>query len=88
MPLNLNCGQKVVILTTCHAQGTRLFVKRIKFQVHRARQSERYPNAVQHISIREYTDVNIRHDDIVEVPFFLVREEQIRHPYSVSFRQS
>jgi hypothetical protein len=38
------------------------------------------PDAVEHLSIRKYSDVDIVHEDIMEMSDFLVPEKRIRHP--------
>jgi hypothetical protein len=38
------------------------------------------PDAVEHLPIWKYSDVDIVHEDIVEMTDFLVPEKRIRHP--------
>lgn len=45
------------------------------------------PYAIKNRAIRENSYVYVGHNDVVEVTLFLVREEQIRHPDAISFRQ-
>lgn len=45
------------------------------------------PYTVKNRSVWKYADVDIRHDDVVEVAFFLVRKEQVRHPNTIGFRK-
>lgn len=45
------------------------------------------PYAIKNRAIRVNSYVYVGHDDVVEVTLFLVREEQIRHPDAISFRQ-
>lgn len=52
------------------------------------RSTRNLPNTVQDGTVWKYSDVNVRHDDVVEVAFLLVGEEQVRHPHSVRFSQS
>lgn len=52
------------------------------------RSTRNLPNTVQDGTVWKYSDVNVRHDDVVEVAFLLVGEEQVRHPHSVRFGQS
>lgn len=75
------------ILTTSHSQGACLFVQWVELEVHRAGEGERNSDAVQHVSIGEDPNVDVRHDDVVEVAFLFIGKEQIWHPYSVRFSQ-
>lgn len=43
------------------------------------------PNTVQYGSVRENSDIDIRHNNVMRVAFLLVGEEKIRHPYPVCF---
>ena len=44
------------------------------------------PDAVEHFPSRVDPDVNIGHDDVVEVAGFLVLEKCVRHPHLVRIR--
>lgn len=46
------------------------------------------PDTVEDGAVREDADVDIGHDDVVEVALLLVGEEQVRHPYPGGVRQS
>lgn len=45
------------------------------------------PNTIQNRSIRKYTNIHIRHNDIVKVTLLLVWEKQVGHPYSACIRK-
>ena len=44
------------------------------------------PDAVQNFAFRVDPDVDVGHDDVVEVASFLVLEKCIRHPHLVRIR--
>lgn len=62
-------------------------VQRVEFQVHWTGQRQRDTDTVEDRAEGEYPDVDVRHDDVVEVSLLLVGEEQIRHPHSVCLGQ-
>lgn len=73
------------VLTARHSEGADLAIQRVELQVHGTGEREGYSDAVQDGSVREDAYVDVGHDDVVEVAFFLVGEEEIRHPDSVGF---
>ena len=53
-------------------------------QVHGAGAEEGGPDAVEHVSIRIDTDVEVGSEDLVKPPNLLVSEESVRHPHLAS----
>ena len=45
------------------------------------------PDAVKNFSFREYSNIQIWQDDLMEVAVFFVFKEQVRHPDHVSLGQ-
>ena len=45
------------------------------------------PDAVEDASVGEDADVDVGHDDVVEVALSFVGEEQVGHPHFVGIRQ-
>jgi hypothetical protein len=45
------------------------------------------PNTVEDGTIWKYSDVDVGHDDVVEVALLLIGEEEIRHPHAVGLCQ-
>lgn len=45
------------------------------------------PYAVENGAVWEDADVDVRHDDVVEMSFPFIGEEQIGHPHFVRIRQ-
>lgn len=67
--------QKTPILTAGHPQRAGLFVQGVQLQIHGTGERQGDSDAVEHITVGEDADVHVRHYDVVEVAFFLVREE-------------
>jgi len=45
------------------------------------------PDAVEHFSIRVYSNVKIWHNNFMDVPFLLIGKKQVRHPNFLRVRQ-
>ena len=67
-------------LTASNVQVTCLFIQRKESKIHGAEACERYSDAVENISIRKDTNIEIWLDYIMELGIFLVSEKRIRHP--------
>ena len=66
--------------TAGNFESAGLPVHRVEFEMHRAREGERYPDTVEDVTIREDPDVDIVDEDVVEMASLLVPKECVRHP--------
>ena len=80
-------GLKESILTACNIKVTGLFIKRKESKIHGAEAGERDSDAVEYVTVREDSDVEIGREYVVEGSNFLISEESVWHPNFAGIRQ-
>ena len=70
----------MVVITAGHVEVTGLPVQREPGQVHGAAAQQARPDAVEDVTVREDSDVEVGGEDLVEPRHLLVPEEGVRHP--------
>ena len=75
-------------LTASNVQVTCLFIQRKESQIHGAEAGERYSDAVENISVREDSNVEVRSEDVVKCSNLFISEERVGHPNFAGIRQS
>ena len=75
-------------LTASNVQVTRLFIQRKESQIHGAEACERYSDAVENITVREDSNVEVGSEDVVKCSNLLISEECVGHPNFAGIRQS
>ena len=60
------CNDKSITLKRCYGSGLLILLA--------------FPDAVEHPSIREYSNVDVGNKDVVEAALFFVAEERVGHP--------
>ena len=68
------------MITAGHVEVTGLPVQREPSQVHGAAAQQARPDAVEDVTVREDSDVEVGGEDLVEPRHLLVPEESVRHP--------
>ena len=65
-----------------------MFIQRKESQIHGAEACERYSDAVENITVREDSNVEVGSEDVVKCSDLLVSEECVGHPNFAGIRQS